>query len=108
MADLIGWPPILWALRITVLTLLVGTTYVFILLLSRFLRWRVVKSMLLADPPQVDTISGEAAGLKGEIRLTRKVDAQDDQIAALERGLTDLQQVVEGILNELARPEPRK
>ncbi|HEX2206595.1 MAG TPA: hypothetical protein VHG93_02875 [Longimicrobium sp.] len=90
MDRFIGWPPIFWTLRIGILIVLIGGLHVFLLLISRFFRWKTVHAMLFADPPRIDTVGGEFAGAKAELKLHRggseaEVEALGQRIEELEK-----------------------
>jgi hypothetical protein len=84
MHRFLDWPPIFWTLRIGILIVLAGGLHVFVLLISRFFRWSNIRSMVLADPPRVESVGGEFAGAKAELKLFRRVqDQQHSSTAAL-------------------------
>lgn len=87
MDKLLDWPPIIWTARILLLILMGGGGYLFLLFLLRFLSWRNVKGMAGADPPQIDSLSGEFAGAKAEVKLV----AQGKQLKTVEQRMTDLE-----------------
>jgi hypothetical protein len=103
MDKILGWPPILWTLRVALFTLLVGCTYIFVLLLARFLRPAHVRYLLRAGLPRVKSVGGEFAGTKGEVHFA---EAQDAQIAGLELRVNGLQTNVERLLLRLERHAP--
>lgn len=98
MDEIIGWGPLLWTLRLAVFTLIAGSTYVFVLLIARFLRPSHVRSLLRAGLPKVKSVGGEFAGTKGEVHFA---EAQDAQIAGLELRVDGLQKNVERLLSRL-------
>lgn len=86
MDRFIGWRPIFWTLRIGIRIVLVGGIHVFLLVVSRFFRWKTVRAMLLADPPRVDSLGGEFAGAKAELKLHRGAsEAEMEVIRQLEK-----------------------
>jgi hypothetical protein len=98
MDEIIGWPPILWTLRLAAFTLIAGGTYVFVLLIARFLRPSHVRSLVLAGLPRIKSVGGEFAGTKGVVHFA---EAQDAQIAGLELRVDGLQKNVEHLLRKL-------
>lgn len=71
MGAVLGWLPVVWAMRIALLVLLVGCSYVYLLLVAPFFRpsniWRMVK----ADLPRVGRIGAEVAGTRGEVHFVQ-------------------------------------
>jgi hypothetical protein len=98
MDEIIGWGPILWTLRVGAFTLIAGGTYVFLLLIARFLRPSHVRTLLKAGLPRVKSVGGEFAGTRGEVHFA---EAQDAQIAGLELRVNGLQKNVERLLHRL-------
>ena len=79
------WPPIIWTVRITLLILVAGGAYLFVLLIARFLRWTNIRAMVLADPPRVESVGGEFAGAKAELKLFQSTrSGLDGRVADLE------------------------
>jgi hypothetical protein len=88
MRDIFGWLPVVWTARIVLLILIGGSGYIFLLFLTRFLNWKNIKGMALAAPPQVESVGGEFAGAKGEVRLV----AQGRQLKSIEQRVADLEE----------------
>jgi hypothetical protein len=88
MGEILGWQPFVWTARVVLLILLGGTGYVFILFLIRFLNWKNIKGMAHASPPQIESVGGEFAGAKAEVRLV----AQDRQLLTLDQRLRALEE----------------
>jgi hypothetical protein len=88
MHRLLDWDPLIWTARIVLLIVVAGCGYVFLLFLMRFLNWRNIKGMALAPPPQVESVGGEFAGAKAEVRLV----AQDRQLRSMEKRLMDVEE----------------
>lgn len=82
MGAVLGWLPVVWAMRIALLVLLVGCSYVYLLLVAPFFRpanvWRMVK----ADLPRVGRTGAEVAGTRGEVHFV-----QDRQVPTPRTGL---------------------
>jgi hypothetical protein len=79
------WPPIIWTVRIGLLIVLTGGLHVFVLLISRFFRWTNIRNMVLADPPRVESVGGEFAGAKAELKLFQHAHSSlDERVANLE------------------------
>lgn len=83
------WPPIFWTLRIGILIVLFSGFFVFVLLVSRFFRLKTMRAMLLADPPRVESLGGEFAGAKAEVKLSKHVD--DEQVNTLREQVRRMQ-----------------
>lgn len=91
MEAILEWPPIIWTVRITLLILVGGGAYLFVLLIARFFRWTNVRAMVLADPPRVESVGGEFAGAKAELKLFQlersgldhRVETLEEQVARL-------------------------
>jgi hypothetical protein len=98
MDELLGWPPILWTLRVFAITLLTGCTYVFVLLVARFLRPSHVRALITASLPRIQRIGGEFAGTKGEIEFAL---GQDARVIALEMRVDGLQESVEYLVRRV-------
>lgn len=101
MDRFVGWPPIMWTLRIGILIVVGGGLHVFILLMLRFLRWKTMRAMVLADPPRVESLGGEFAGAKAEVKLSKHVDAE--QLALLQTQLAQIQVQLNKVETELFR-----
>lgn len=99
------WPPIFWTLRIGILIVLVGGLHVFVLLLSRFFRWSNIRSMLLADPPRVESVGGEFAGAKAELKLYQH--AQNQEQSNVEQRLHHLETSVVKMAQAMGLGEPQ-
>lgn len=106
MHRFLDWPPIFWTLRIGILIVLVGGLHVFVLLVSRFFRWSNIRSMLLAEPPRVESVGGEFAGAKAELKLFQR--AQDQQQSSSDHRLDYLEARVRKIVEtlDLDRSQP--
>lgn len=91
MSGVLEWPPIIWTLRIALLILVAGAAYLFVLLIARFFRWTNIRSMVLAEPPRVESVGGEFAGAKGEVRLFHlERSGLDHRVATLEEQVARL------------------
>lgn len=88
MGDILGWQPFVWTARIALLILVGGTGYVFLLFLIRFLNWKNIKGMARASLPEVESVAGEFAGARAEVRLV----AQGRQLNFIEQRVTDLEE----------------
>jgi hypothetical protein len=75
MGPVLGWPPLVWAMRVALLVLLAGCSYVYLLLIAPFFRPAHVLRMLKADIPRVRKFGAEIAGTRGEVEFERKEDA---------------------------------
>ena len=69
MGAVLGWPPVVWAMRIALLVLLVGCSYVYLLLIAPFFRPAHIMRLLRADLPRVLRFSAEIGGTRGEVEL---------------------------------------
>jgi hypothetical protein len=98
MDKILGWTPILWTARVALFTLIAGGTYVFVLLLARFLRPAHVRRLLTAGLPRIKSVGGEFAGTRGEVHFAQ---AHDAQITALELRVNALHTIVERLLLRL-------
>jgi hypothetical protein len=97
MQRIFDWLPIVWTLRIGLLVVLLGGLHVFVLLTSRFFRWTNIRSMLLADPPRVESVGGEFAGAKAELKLVRHVHSSlDGRVADLEAKMDQVMAAIGG------------
>ena len=82
MDGILEWPPIIWTVRITLLILVGGGAYLFVLLIALFFRWTNVRAMVLADP---ESVGGEFAGAKAELKLFQSTrSGLDGRVADLE------------------------
>ena len=89
MGAVLGWLPVVWAMRIALLVLLAGCSYVYLLLIAPFFRPSNIWRMVQADLPRVRTIGAEIAGTRGEVEF---VDGREEQFAAKEAELRALRQ----------------
>lgn len=71
MGTVLQWPPVVWALRIALLVLLAGCSYVYLLLVAPFFRPANIRRMLTADLPRVRGIGAEIAGTRGEVHFVQ-------------------------------------
>lgn len=76
MGAVLGWLPVVWAMRIGLFVLLVGCSYVYLLLLAPFFRPANVRRLVKADLPRVRTIGAEIAGTRGEVELAQEPAAE--------------------------------
>lgn len=73
MKRIIEWLPLIWTLRIGMMIVVAGGAYLYVPLVARFFRWRTMRDMVLADPPKVESVGGEFAGAKAEVKLAQQV-----------------------------------
>jgi hypothetical protein len=71
MGPVLGWPPLVWAMRVALLVLLAGCSYVYLLLIAPFFRPAHVVRMLKADIPRVSKFGAEIAGTRGEVEFVQ-------------------------------------
>lgn len=71
MGPVLGGPPVVWALRVALLVLLAGCSYVYLLLIAPFFRPAHVLRMLKADIPRVRRFGAEIAGTRGEVEFVQ-------------------------------------
>ncbi|HEY7769352.1 hypothetical protein [Longimicrobium sp.] len=88
MKEILSWAPIIWTARILLLILMGGTGYIFLLFLLRFLNWKTIKGMALASPPEIESVGGEFAGAKAEVKLV----AQGRQLTSIEQRVMDVEE----------------
>ena len=69
MGAVLGWPPLVWAMRIALLVLLAGCSYVYLLLIAPFFRPKNVRSMVTAGLPRIWRIEAEIAGTRGGVHF---------------------------------------
>lgn len=105
MHRFVDWPPIFWTLRIGILIVLAGGLHVFVLLVSRFFRWSNIRSMLLAEPPRVESVGGEFAGAKAELKLFQR--AQGEQQRNLDQRVTEVESKLRMLLRRMGVDEQR-
>jgi hypothetical protein len=87
MGSVLGWLPVVWAMRIALLVLLAGCSYLYLLLIAPFFRPAHVLRLLRADLPRVRRFGAEVAGTGGEVEL-----ADDERLARVEAQLEVLVQ----------------
>jgi len=110
MSQILSWPPIVWTARILLLLLMGGTGYIFLLFLLRFLNWNTVKGMALAAPPEIESVGGEFAGAKAEVKLVaqgRQLTSIEQRVQDVEEGHAALVEAVKQMRGE-AKKETRK
>jgi hypothetical protein len=100
------WPPIFWTLRIGILIVLFSGFFVFVLLVSRFFRLKTMRAMLLADPPRVESLGGEFAGAKAEVKLWKQVDAE--QVNTLQGRVVELESKIQRMIEGMEESEQAK
>jgi septal ring factor EnvC (AmiA/AmiB activator) len=91
MKRIIEWLPLIWTLRIGLLILVAGGAYLYVLLIARFFRWRTIRDMVLAEPPRVESVGGEFAGAKAEVKLAQQAASN------LEKRVAELEATVERV-----------
>lgn len=85
MNGIMQWPPIIWTVRIGLLILVGGSAYLFVLLIARFFRWTNIRTMVLAALPRVESVGGEFAGARAELKLSQSTHSGlDGRVADLE------------------------
>ena len=85
MSRIFDWPALIWTLRIALVIVVSCGVYLFGLLIARFFRWKVIRAMVLADPPRVESVGGEFAGAKAELKLFQHAHSSlDERVANLE------------------------
>lgn len=72
MATVLGWPPVVWALRIALVVVLAGCSYVYLLLIAPFFRPANIRRMIRADLPRVRSLGAEVAGTRGEVQFVQE------------------------------------
>lgn len=72
MATVLGWPPVVWALRIALVVALAGCSYVYLLLIAPFFRPANIRRMVRADLPRVRSVGAEVAGTRGEVQFVQE------------------------------------
>jgi hypothetical protein len=75
VGSVLGWPPVVWAMRVALLVLLAGCSYLYLLLIAPFFRPAHVVRMLKADIPRVRKFGAEIAGTRGEVEFERTEDS---------------------------------
>lgn len=66
------------------------------LLVARFFRWKNVRTMILADPPKVESVGGEFAGAKAEVKLSQS--SSETQIATMQDRLEGFRKELDQII----------
>ena len=93
MGAVLEWPPVVWAMRIALFVLLVGCSYVYLLLIAPFFRPANIRRMVKADLPRVRTIGAEIAGTRGEVELVQAKNetglARTAEVKKVEENLAD-------------------
>lgn len=106
MSEIFSWPPIIWTARILLLILMGGTGYVFLLFLLRFLNWKTIRGMALASPPEIESVGGEFAGAKAEVKLVahgRQLTSVEQRLKDVEEGHAALVKAVELLHDEVTK-----
>lgn len=106
MHRFLDWPPIFWTLRISILVVLAGGLHVFVLLISRFFRWTNIRSMVLAEPPRVESVGGEFAGAKAEVKLFQEAEARQE--SSLDQRLSEVEGRIVMLLRALGLEDERR
>lgn len=106
MRGILEWLPLIWTLRIGLLILLLGGAYLYVLLVARFFRWTNIRAMVLADPPRVESVGGEFAGAKAELKLFQT--AQNEQQVSVENRLAVLEARVRVLLRTVGADEAKQ
>lgn len=75
-------------MRIALLVLLAGCSYVYLLLIAPFFRPAHVLRMLKADIPLVRRFGAEIAGTRGEVEFAQRDPAVRDRMRRTGRGVT--------------------
>lgn len=103
MGSVLGWPPVVWAMRIALLVLLAGCSYVYLLMIAPFFRPAHVLRMLKADIPRVRGFGVEVAGTRGEVEFVPERRA----LGQGEEGTQQLARNASGASREAEDDEPR-
>jgi hypothetical protein len=72
VGTVLGWPPVVWALRIALVVALAGCSYVYLLLIAPFFRPANIRRMVRADLPRVRSLGAEVAGTRGEVQFVQE------------------------------------
>jgi hypothetical protein len=72
-------------MRVALLVLLAGCSYVYLLLIAPFFRPAHVLRMLKADIPRVSKFGAEIAGTRGEVEFVDERDALERSESAAQR-----------------------
>ena len=85
MSRIFDRPALIWTVRIALVIVVSCGVYLFGLLIARFFRWKVIRAMVRADPPRVESVGGEFAGAKAEVKLAQQeASSLDGRVAELE------------------------
>ena len=87
MGAVLGWPPLVWAMRIALLGLLAGCSYLYLLLIAPFFRPAHVRRLVTAGLPRVLRIGAKVAGTRGAVHFVQDRPAVETD-AAKNGGLT--------------------
>jgi hypothetical protein len=74
-------------MRIALLVLVAGCSYLYVLLIAPFFRPAHVLRMLKADIPRVRRFGAEVAGTRGEVEFVQADPALRDKARSTERGV---------------------
>lgn len=77
MGTVLGWLPVVWVMRIALLVLLAGCSYVYLLLIAPFFRPANIRRLVTADLPRVRGIGAEIAGTRGEVHFVQNQPRQE-------------------------------
>src|SRR4051812_48828204 len=88
---ILGWPPILWTLRASVLIVVGGVSFTMALYLARFLRPKHLWWLLTADLPKFKRVGGSVTVLGQELAASATMDtARAQESNALDRRVARL------------------
>lgn len=99
MGQVFSHPAVYWVARVMAMVVMLGGTWLTMLMLARFFRPSHVVRLVMADLPKLEELSGEFGGAKGRIRFNAQAAALrelEDRIDAIEMVLNQLGQVVDG------------
>jgi hypothetical protein len=105
MKRIIEWLPLIWTLRVSLLIVIAGGAYLYVLLIARFFRWGTIRDMVLADPPQVESVGGEFAGAKAEVKLSQQ--GQEKRQINVGQRVTELEASVRMLLRAQGMEDPK-
>jgi hypothetical protein len=93
MSHIFTYPGVYWIARVMAMVVMLGGTWLIILVLARFFRPKHVVALVRADPPNVEEVGGEFGGLKARVRF----NAQASALKVLEHRIIQ----VEGAVGQL-------
>ena len=107
--EIVAWPPVLWTLRICLVILFAGGSFIALLYLARFFRPKHIRRLVTADLPAFRKVGGTAKLMGQELAINAELDSERDKqltnlydrLVTMEEGFDSLSKSVGSVIAEV-------